>query len=117
MMAERLDVAAGLSRGLCEGSPALAARLSPVTGAFGEIAAMLAAHLPYRTPQAAIASPRSSPEQAGAGLEWPSLTAVAGEAAADAIEAVTGLRPAIKPPKESRRVKLRILLPGLATLL
>lgn len=32
--------------------------------------------------------------------EWPTLTAVAGEAAADAIEAVTCVRPSIKPPND-----------------
>jgi CDGSH-type Zn-finger protein len=68
MMAERLDVAAGLCQGLCEGTSALAAQLSPVAGAFGEIAATLAAHLPSGSPQAAIGSPRSSREQAGAAL-------------------------------------------------
>ncbi len=31
---------------------------------------------------------------------WPSFTAVAGEAAADAVEAVAGRRPAIEPPND-----------------
>jgi BirA family biotin operon repressor/biotin-[acetyl-CoA-carboxylase] ligase len=32
--------------------------------------------------------------------EWPTLTPVAGAAAADAIEAVSGMRPVIKPPND-----------------
>jgi BirA family biotin operon repressor/biotin-[acetyl-CoA-carboxylase] ligase len=32
--------------------------------------------------------------------EWPTLTPVAGEAAADAVEAVAGVRPSIKPPND-----------------
>jgi biotin-[acetyl-CoA-carboxylase] ligase BirA-like protein len=32
--------------------------------------------------------------------DWPTLTGILGEAAADAIEAVTALRPAIKPPND-----------------
>ncbi len=32
--------------------------------------------------------------------DWPTLTAVAGEAAAGAIEAVAGVRPSIKPPND-----------------
>jgi CDGSH-type Zn-finger protein len=68
MMAERLDVAAGLSDALCAGDTALAAQLSPVTGAFRDIAGALAAHLPAGTPQAAIGSPWSSPGQARTAL-------------------------------------------------
>ncbi len=121
LLAERLDEAAWLCSELCAGrGTASAAQLEPVLGAIREIAASLAAHLPARSPQAALAA--VGPRLLGADIDALAATVTSilagipdgaspGEAARAAGELLSavrglpgpaGLRPGIPRPPPRR---------------
>ncbi|HEU5417628.1 MAG TPA: ferritin-like domain-containing protein [Streptosporangiaceae bacterium] len=68
LLAERLDVAAGLCEELCTGAgAAVGDQLDPVLDAIRQIAASLAAHLPASRPQASLAA--TGPVLSAAGVD------------------------------------------------
>jgi CDGSH-type Zn-finger protein/truncated hemoglobin YjbI len=102
LLAERLDVAAGLCDELCT-SPGggVGGQLGPVLAAIRQVAASLAAHLPPGRPQAAIAAsePLSAPEidTMAAGCAT-ALSALPVEAdTAQAAAAAAGITAALRP--------------------
>ncbi|HXJ24143.1 MAG TPA: ferritin-like domain-containing protein, partial [Streptosporangiaceae bacterium] len=101
LLAERLDVAAGLCGELCTSPGGVGGQLGPVLAALRQVAASLAAHLPPGRPQAAIdaSEPLSEPDIDAMAARCAAVLSAL-PAAADAAQvtaAAAGITAALRP--------------------